>query len=149
MGSHFWAGAHRTAAAEECGVSECAETVGVFSDRLPLGHRRRAFGTRARAATQDPAPADVSAANGCGVRYLSVSRDDDDVRGDVDGGSGGDAGGKAHVRVGVSLLTNVGIPEMIAQSEDEYVSIAVGLAKELPGLAELRAGLRGKMRLRR
>ncbi len=54
--------------------------------------------------------------------------------------------GKAHVsRVGVSLLTNVGLPEMIARNEEEYVSIAARLAADLPRLAEIRRTLRDRM----
>jgi protein O-GlcNAc transferase len=55
--------------------------------------------------------------------------------------------GQTHVsRVGVSLLSCVGLPELIAQSPEEYVSIAAGLAGNLPRLAELRRTLRGQMR---
>ncbi len=55
--------------------------------------------------------------------------------------------GQTHVsRVGVSLLSNVGLPELIAQSADEYVSIAAGLANNLPRLTELRRALRSRMR---
>jgi protein O-GlcNAc transferase len=55
--------------------------------------------------------------------------------------------GSTHVsRVGVSLLTTVGLPEMIAQSAEEYISIAAGLAGDLPRLAELRRTLRARMR---
>jgi protein O-GlcNAc transferase len=54
--------------------------------------------------------------------------------------------GQTHVsRVGVSLLSCVGLKELIAQSAEEYVSIAVGLAKDLPRLAELRRTLRSRM----
>jgi protein O-GlcNAc transferase len=55
--------------------------------------------------------------------------------------------GQTHVsRVGVSLLNSVGLPELIEQSAEEYVSIAVGLAKDLPRLTELRRTLRERMR---
>jgi len=55
--------------------------------------------------------------------------------------------GSTHMsRVGVSLLNSVGLPELIAQSAEEYVSIAVGLTKDLPRLAELRRTLRQRMR---
>jgi predicted O-linked N-acetylglucosamine transferase (SPINDLY family) len=54
--------------------------------------------------------------------------------------------GPTHVsRVGVSLLTSVGLPHLLASSPDEYVSIAVALANDLPRLAELRATLRRRM----
>jgi tetratricopeptide (TPR) repeat protein len=55
--------------------------------------------------------------------------------------------GNMHVsRSGVSLLSAVGLPELIAQSAEEYVEIAVRLASDLPRLAALRAGLRERMR---
>ncbi len=55
--------------------------------------------------------------------------------------------GQTHVsRVGMSLLNSVGLPELIAQSNEEYVSIAVGLARDLLRLAELRRTLRQRMR---
>jgi protein O-GlcNAc transferase len=55
--------------------------------------------------------------------------------------------GPSHVsRVGVSLLNAVGLPELIAQSAEEYVSIAVALAADLPRLTELRRTLRRRMR---
>jgi protein O-GlcNAc transferase len=38
------------------------------------------------------------------------------------------------------------LPELIAQTPEEYVEIAVRLASDLPGLATLRAGLREQMR---
>jgi predicted O-linked N-acetylglucosamine transferase (SPINDLY family) len=54
--------------------------------------------------------------------------------------------GRTHAsRVGVSLLTNVGLPEMIAADEDAYARIAVRLAADEARLAELRSGLRGRM----
>jgi len=48
-------------------------------------------------------------------------------------------------RSGVSLLSNVGLPVLIAKSPQEYIEIAASLAKELPKLTELRSGLREKM----
>ena len=54
--------------------------------------------------------------------------------------------GQTHLsRVGVSLLNCVGLPELIAESTEEYVSIAADLAKDLPRLAELRRTLRPRM----
>jgi predicted O-linked N-acetylglucosamine transferase (SPINDLY family) len=56
--------------------------------------------------------------------------------------------GPAHVsRVGVSLLSNVGLPELIAQKPQQYVQIATDLARDLPRLAELRRNLRERMRV--
>jgi protein O-GlcNAc transferase len=55
--------------------------------------------------------------------------------------------GTSHVsRVSVSLLNCVGLPFLVAQSPDEYVSIAVRLANDLPRLAHLHRTLRDKMR---
>lgn len=45
-----------------------------------------------------------------------------------------------------SLLTAVGLPELVAGSEDEYVGIGVRLASDLEALARLRASLRERMR---
>jgi predicted O-linked N-acetylglucosamine transferase (SPINDLY family) len=55
------------------------------------------------------------------------------------------AGHTHAARVGVSLLTRVGLPELIAQNEDDYVERAVALAQDLPRLTELRATLRQRM----
>ena len=55
------------------------------------------------------------------------------------------AGDMHHSRVGVSLLTNAGLPDLIAQSPEEFVRIAVELAKNTQRLAEIRAGLRSQM----
>ncbi len=54
--------------------------------------------------------------------------------------------GKSHVsRVGVSLLSNVGLPDLVAHSVEEYRQIAVNLANDLPRLANLRSTLRQRM----
>ncbi len=45
-------------------------------------------------------------------------------------------------RLGISVLTNLGLPELIAQTEQQYIDIAVNLATDLPRLANLRANLR-------
>lgn len=45
-------------------------------------------------------------------------------------------------RMGVSILTNVGMPELIAESIDEYVSIAVNLAQDKEKLRHMRHNLR-------
>ena len=55
------------------------------------------------------------------------------------------AGQTAVGRGGLSLLSNIGLPELVGHSEDEYVRIAVNLAGDLPRLAELRATLRQRM----
>jgi predicted O-linked N-acetylglucosamine transferase (SPINDLY family)/glycosyltransferase involved in cell wall biosynthesis len=48
-------------------------------------------------------------------------------------------------RGGVSLLENLGLRELIAGTEDEYVALATALARDLPRLAALRAGLRARL----
>jgi protein O-GlcNAc transferase len=48
-------------------------------------------------------------------------------------------------RAGVSQLTNLGLPELIARTEDEFVGIAMNLTSDLPRLGELRATLRRRM----
>ena len=54
--------------------------------------------------------------------------------------------GKSHAsRVGVSLLSNVGLPELIAKTSDEYISIAVNLANDLKKLQSFRECLRDMM----
>ncbi|MCX7149140.1 MAG: FkbM family methyltransferase [Rhodocyclales bacterium] len=54
--------------------------------------------------------------------------------------------GEAHVsRVGVSLLSNVGLQELVAHTAAEYVRIAAGLAGDKSRLAELRATMRQRM----
>jgi predicted O-linked N-acetylglucosamine transferase (SPINDLY family) len=48
-------------------------------------------------------------------------------------------------RGGLSQLTNLKLTELIADSPQQFVKIAAGLAADLPRLAELRAGLRRRM----
>jgi predicted O-linked N-acetylglucosamine transferase (SPINDLY family) len=48
-------------------------------------------------------------------------------------------------RAGLSILTSVGLSELAASSEDDYVRIAVKLAMDLPRLADLRATMRPRM----
>jgi protein O-GlcNAc transferase len=54
-------------------------------------------------------------------------------------------GGTSVGRAGCSILNNVGLPELIAETQQEYVKIATGLAGDLPRLTELRRGLRERM----
>jgi predicted O-linked N-acetylglucosamine transferase (SPINDLY family) len=54
--------------------------------------------------------------------------------------------GQTHVsRVGVSLLSHVGLPELVAESPADYVRLATELASDLPRLAALRRTLRPRM----
>jgi predicted O-linked N-acetylglucosamine transferase (SPINDLY family) len=48
-------------------------------------------------------------------------------------------------RAGLSILSNVGLPELVARSEDDYVKFAIELANDLPRLSELRSSLRQRM----
>lgn len=54
-------------------------------------------------------------------------------------------GDRHMARVGASLLTAVGHPEWIAANAEEYVERAIQLANDRPGLARLRAALRGNL----
>ena len=49
-------------------------------------------------------------------------------------------------RGGVSILSNVGLDNWIAENPAQYVSIVMKMAGDLPKLAELRANLRERMR---
>lgn len=55
------------------------------------------------------------------------------------------AGEAALSRAGVSILSNIGLPELIASDPDQYVRIARELASDLPRLSQLRSGMRQRM----
>ena len=55
------------------------------------------------------------------------------------------AGPKPIHRMGVSMLTSVGLTEFIAQTTDEYVAIAKRFAADIPRLAEIRRKVRPDM----
>ncbi len=55
------------------------------------------------------------------------------------------AGKMPTARGGVSILSNVGLPELIAPTEAEYVRIAANLARDTPRLAGMRSTLRQRM----
>jgi predicted O-linked N-acetylglucosamine transferase (SPINDLY family) len=55
------------------------------------------------------------------------------------------AGSTAISRGGVSILSNIGHPEWIADSPEQYVEIAAALASDLPRLAEIRKNLRDQL----
>jgi predicted O-linked N-acetylglucosamine transferase (SPINDLY family) len=48
-------------------------------------------------------------------------------------------------RVGVSLLTHAGLPELIAENPEDYVKITVALASDVGRLKDLRQGLRERL----
>jgi predicted O-linked N-acetylglucosamine transferase (SPINDLY family) len=54
-------------------------------------------------------------------------------------------GRSAASRGGWSIAANLGMPELVAHSDEDFVRIAVELARDLPRLAALRAGLRARM----
>jgi predicted O-linked N-acetylglucosamine transferase (SPINDLY family) len=54
--------------------------------------------------------------------------------------------GRTHpARMGASILTSAGLPELVADSSEQLVTHAVALASDLPALATLRAGLRERL----
>lgn len=55
------------------------------------------------------------------------------------------AGGTAVSRGGLTIMSNLGLPEMVAHNVDEYVAIAAHLAADLPRLAVLRSTLRDRL----
>jgi predicted O-linked N-acetylglucosamine transferase (SPINDLY family) len=55
------------------------------------------------------------------------------------------AGGMPVSRLGLSLLTNLGLPELTARSESDYVNIAESLAGDIPRLVNLRSTLRHRL----
>ena len=52
------------------------------------------------------------------------------------------AGDTTFSRAGLGLLTNLGLPELVAHDEQGYIDLAVSLARNLDRLASLRQGLR-------
>ena len=55
------------------------------------------------------------------------------------------AGKTAVGRAGLSILSNVGLPELVANTPEEYVHLAIRLANDLPRLKDLRSTLRQRM----
>jgi protein O-GlcNAc transferase len=56
------------------------------------------------------------------------------------------AGQTAVGRAGLSILSNVGLAELVAHDADKYVRLALDLAQDVRRLRELRAGLRDRLR---
>jgi predicted O-linked N-acetylglucosamine transferase (SPINDLY family) len=54
------------------------------------------------------------------------------------------AGDSFCARHALSHLSNVGLPDWVADSEESYVALAIARARDLPALAALRAGLRAR-----
>jgi predicted O-linked N-acetylglucosamine transferase (SPINDLY family) len=55
------------------------------------------------------------------------------------------AGQTAVSRAGTSILSNVGLPELVARLKGQYIQIAADLARDLPRLSGLRNSLRPRM----
>ena len=55
------------------------------------------------------------------------------------------AGRTAVGRAGLSILSNVGLPELVANTPEQYMRLAVRLANDLPRLKDLRSTLRARM----
>jgi predicted O-linked N-acetylglucosamine transferase (SPINDLY family) len=55
------------------------------------------------------------------------------------------SGSSVASRSSTSLLTNAGLAQLVADSWEGYVDIALGLAADLPALAQLRASLRERL----
>lgn len=56
------------------------------------------------------------------------------------------AGSRHAARVGASLMTAIGLPELVAATPDRYAAIAAELADDLTRLMRLRMGLRERVR---
>ena len=55
------------------------------------------------------------------------------------------SGRTAVSRAGRSILSNLGLPDLIAETPSQYLEIALSLAADLPRLIALRASLRDRM----
>jgi len=55
------------------------------------------------------------------------------------------SGDSALQRAGACIATNLGLPDLVANTEDAFVEKAVALARDLDRLGKLRAGLRHKL----
>jgi predicted O-linked N-acetylglucosamine transferase (SPINDLY family) len=55
------------------------------------------------------------------------------------------AGECAVSRAGLSQLFNLGLPELVAFTQDQFVEVAARLGRDLPRLAELRRTLRPRL----
>jgi predicted O-linked N-acetylglucosamine transferase (SPINDLY family) len=54
-------------------------------------------------------------------------------------------GGTSVGRGGTSILSNLGLSELVAKTAEDYVAIAARLGTDLPRLAQLRSGMRERM----
>jgi predicted O-linked N-acetylglucosamine transferase (SPINDLY family) len=56
------------------------------------------------------------------------------------------AGAMGFARSGASILGNVGLPELVAESDEQYLEIVTALASDRLRLRALQRGLRERMR---
>ena len=56
------------------------------------------------------------------------------------------AGAMGFARSGASILGNVGLPELVAESDEQYLEVAAALASDRPRLRDMQRGLRDRMR---
>jgi predicted O-linked N-acetylglucosamine transferase (SPINDLY family) len=56
------------------------------------------------------------------------------------------AGDRHASRMGLSMMTAIGLPEFVAYTPDEYVQIAVRFANDLARLREIRVGMRDRLK---
>jgi protein O-GlcNAc transferase len=56
------------------------------------------------------------------------------------------AGDRHASRMGLSMMTAIGLPEFVAYTPQDYVRIAVEFANDLPRLQEIRAGMRDRLK---
>jgi predicted O-linked N-acetylglucosamine transferase (SPINDLY family) len=55
--------------------------------------------------------------------------------------------GNMHIsRVGASLMSNVGLPQLVAQNEDQFVELAAKYASDVSALIDIRRGLRDRFK---
>ncbi|HSZ55891.1 MAG TPA: tetratricopeptide repeat protein [Tepidisphaeraceae bacterium] len=55
------------------------------------------------------------------------------------------AGRTAVGRSGLSILSNAGLPELVAQTQEQYARIAIALTVDLPKLSQMRTTLRSRL----
>jgi predicted O-linked N-acetylglucosamine transferase (SPINDLY family) len=126
---HAHAGSHRERV-RELFVQECisGDRV-VFSDRAPLVEYYRLYERMDVALDPFPFGGGTTTCDALwmGVPVVSL------------------AGQTAVGRAGLSILSNVGLSELVAHDPEQYVRLAVSLAQDLPRLSQLRGSLRERL----
>jgi len=130
-----WAQHHADPLTNEC-VATSFEREGVASDRVELCQRRSPrdyleLVNRADLAL-DPFPFNGHT-TACDALWQGV-------------GVVSLAGSAYASRFGSSALMTLGLDDLVATTQEEYISVAVRLANDRPRLADLRGNLRGRMR---